>query len=305
MWSLAFGRRKFLAETSSSSSSSSLKQRPSARIPSAYLSLCSWTRSEEGARGLADMPPAQKKQKKAAASTPKDAYFDRLDNVLKRTKCKGSMLVKGIQRDDSDDEEKEEEEVELTAAQVATLRHILINDSRDKVEAPTPRSFPPPPSRNMTVVVARVRRSQALKAGHSFASCGQDESDDDDDDIGLAFFNTSSGNQVVCGIPGEVRKALKKGTAAAQFDALFGLTHGLKSYDSWMHDNECWEKGGELEKAIKCLGKAWRDTLKKSDQELGIDAEFTRPGIESLLAQLEDDFEGCEASAEYPFKWRA
>ena len=77
----------------------------------------------------------------------------------------------------------------------------------------------------MTVVVARVRRSQALKAGHSFASCGQDESDDDDD-VGLAFFNTSSGNQVVCGIPGEVRKALKKGTAALHpWSAPLGLWH--------------------------------------------------------------------------------
>ena len=76
--------------------------------------------------------------------------------------------------------------------------------------------------------------------------------------------------------------------AAGQFDALFGLTHGLKSYDTWMHDNECWEPGCELEKAIKALAKAWKDTLKKGDAELGIDPEFTRPGIESLLEQLYD-----------------
>ena len=67
---------------------------------------------------------------------------------------------------------------------------------------------------------------------------------------------------------------------------------------------QCWEKGGELEKAIKCLAKAWRDTLKKSDTALGIDPEFTRPGIESLLGQLEDEFTGCEATEEFPFKWR-
>ena len=41
-------------------------------------------------------------------------------------------------------------------------------------------------------------------------------------------------------MPGAIKKALRKPTAAGQFDALFGLTHGLKSYDSWMHDNECW-----------------------------------------------------------------
>ena len=43
-----------------------------------------------------------------------------------------------------------------------------------------------------------------------------------------------------------------------------GLTHGLKNYDSWMHDNECYEPGGGLEKAMKVLAKAWKDTLKKS-----------------------------------------
>ena len=59
-------------------------------------------------------------------------------------------------------------------------------------------------------------------------------------DIGFAMFNTSHGNKVILGMPGAIKKALRKPTAAGQFDALFGLTHGLKSYDSWMHDNECW-----------------------------------------------------------------
>ena len=63
-----------------------------------------------------------------------------------------------------------------------------------------------------------------------------------------------------------------------------------------MHDNECWEPGQELEKAIKALAKAWRDMLRRSDAELGIDAEYTRPGIEALLGQLQDHFECCEAA---------
>ena len=65
------------------------------------------------------------------------------------------------------------------------------------------------------------------------------------------------------------------------------------------------EPGCELEKAIKALAKAWKDTLKKGDAELGIDAEFTRPGIESLLQQLEDDFSSCEPTQDFKFKWRA
>ena len=111
------------------------------------------------------------------------------------------------------------------------------------------------------------------------------------------------GNIVCHGIVGEVKKALKKASLPEQFDALFALTYNLKSYDFWMHDNECWEPGDALEKSIKALGKAWKDMLKHGDAELGIDSEFTRPGIEALCEQLADDLEGCEAAADYPLKW--
>jgi len=224
------------------------------------------------------MPPAKKQKKPAAqkkpagALSPKEAHFARLNAALDKHNGKGSMLIMGIEREDSDDDDDEEDDsTEYTAEQMARLRHIIINDSRDA----------------------------ALKAGHSFASCGQS-----DDDFGFAMFNTSHGNRVILGMPGAIKKALRKPTAAGQFDALFGLTHGLKSYDTWMHDNECWEPGCELEKAIKALAKAWKDTLKKGDAELGIDPEFTRPGIESLLEQLEDDFSSCEPTQDFKFKWR-
>ena len=160
------------------------------------------------------MPPAKKKQKKpaAAALKPKEAHFARLEKALEQHNGKGSMLIMGVKSEDDDDEddddEEDEDETEYTAEQIAKLRHIIINDARDA----------------------------ALKAGHSFASCGQS-----DDDRGFAMFDTSHGNQVVQGIPGAIKKALKKPTAAGQFDALFGLTHGLKHFDTWMHDNECWQ----------------------------------------------------------------
>lgn len=156
--------------------------------------------------------------------------------------------------------------------QVSTLRHVLINDSRDK----------------------------ALEKAATFVTCGQSE-----EDGGFCMFGTSEGNAVCFGIPGEIKKALKKSTPPQQFDALFALTRCLQSYDFWMHDNECWEKGEELEKAIKALAKAWRDMLKKSNSELGIDPDYTRPGIEALLEQLTESFEECEACENLaPFKWR-
>ena len=60
----------------------------------------------------------------------------------------------------------------------------------------------------------------------------------------------------------------------------------------------------KLEKSMKVLGKAWRDLLKNPDAALGIDTEFTRPGIEALLGQLETVFEQCEPTSEFEFKWR-
>jgi hypothetical protein len=214
------------------------------------------------------------KQGGKTAPTPKDAHFARLNEAIDKCKAKGSMLVLGIRSENSDEDEDEDEDdsVVYSAEQMATLRHILITSRRDK----------------------------AIREGHSFASCGQS-----DEDFGFCSFSTSSGNEVVFGIPAQVKKAMKKKSPAEQFDSLFGLTHGLKSFDSWMHDNECWEPGGELEAAITTLAKAWRSTLKRNDAELEIDTEFTRPGIESLLEQLEEDFSTCDAAGDFPFKWRA
>ena len=44
--------------------------------------------------------------------------------------------------------------------------------------------------------------------------------------------------------------------------------------------------------------------LEKNDTELGIDGEFTRPGIEGLLGELEVDFEECDPTSEFPFEWK-
>ena len=35
-------------------------------------------------------------------------------------------------------------------------------------------------------------------------------------------------------------------------------------------------------------GKSWKALLKKSDSELGIDPEFTRPGVAAFLKKFED-----------------
>lgn len=73
-----------------------------------------------------------------------------------------------------------------------------------------------------------------------------------------------------------------------KFNALFGLTSSLAKYDFWLHDNECWGEGGELDGAVKQLGKCWKTVLAKPDEILGIDSEFTRPGILAMLAKFKE-----------------
>ena len=86
------------------------------------------------------MPPL-KKQKASpagtAALTPKDAYIARLEKTIDDHRCKGSILVVCVNshehdEDDDDDDDEEDCTKEYTAEDISRLRHILINDSRDK-----------------------------------------------------------------------------------------------------------------------------------------------------------------------------
>ena len=94
----------------------------------------------------------------------------------------------------------------------------------------------------------------------------------------MMFFNTSTGNDICFGIPKKVQAALKKKTLPQRFDALLALTHGL--------------------------AKAWRNLLGNSDGALGIDGDFTRPGIEALLNDLQNKFEESDAAGDFDFNWR-
>ncbi len=101
-------------------------------------------------------------------------------------------------------------------------------------------------------------------------------------------------------------KALKKPSAAERFDALLGLTLALEQQGFWLHDNECYEKGGECETALKRLAKAWKGLLEQSNEVLGIDAEFTRRGVEALLHKFATKVAEVERGDEdgYPFVWQ-
>jgi len=96
---------------------------------------------------------------------------------------------------------------------------------------------------------------------------------------------------------------MKLKTSAQKFDAMFALTYCLNDSNCWMHDNECYGEDEELEQVIKQIGMTWKTLLSKSNEELGIDGDYTRKGIEALLEKFEESVDECEC-INSSFEWK-
>lgn len=218
-------------------------------------------------------------EERSASSTPnKDIYFDRLTFVIEREGGDGRFMVSGLVKDkvsqgeedeaddddnDEDEEEKRENEIDYSAAELQTMR----------------------------IIVSTKNRIMCLKKAAKFS------------DPNGGWFNTTTGNAIIEGIPKQISKAQNSKSLPKTFDALFGLTFALLQNDFWMFDNEMWGDGGNLEKCIKKLGSAWIKLLTKADEELGIDPEFTRPGIERVLEKFAAKVASCKSTA-ITFQWQ-
>lgn len=73
-------------------------------------------------------------------------------------------------------------------------------------------------------------------------------------------------------------------TWSKKLNLLFGFTIAVRQYDSWLDDN----LGGRMDDMITELGTSWKRVIKRSSADLGIDDEFTRPGLECLLDKFFD-----------------
>jgi hypothetical protein len=83
-------------------------------------------------------------------------------------------------------------------------------------------------------------------------------------------------------------------TPAQKFDSLFAYTYLLKTYDVWMHDNE-----GDMEDMVAGLAALWKRLLKNDDEKLGIDAEYTRPGVLALLEDFKSDLDDVDLEFDF------
>lgn len=175
---------------------------------------------------------------------------------------RGITKTRGEDESEDDDEDSEEEEdtSKYTAEEMKTLRYVFITKEREF---------------HLDMMKDYVLGEQA-------------------NDM-VMMFNTSFSYEIKDGFY-EYRdmswKELK--TPAEKFDSLFAYTYLLKMYDVWMHDNE-----GDMEEMVEGLAALWKGLLKKSDEQLGIDPEYTRPGVLALLEDFQSDLENCDLEFDY------
>ena len=228
---------------------------------------------KQPAKKAAAAPPAKKK--KPANKNPEDEYFDRLQAFVGTVPGGvGFMITRGV--DGESDESSSDEErggggggrEELNAEQVATLRHVILTKRRH----------------------ACVERAQREVLG--------EQADHD-----FMMFGTSFSWDVLDLLHAKCAAQAKKAAKdpALAFDELLAFTAAISEHDVWVHDNE---EPDELVGAVNKLGKAWAKLLAKSDAELGIDAEYTRPGVQALLEEFQETVADLGEYAERaPKKW--
>lgn len=220
------------------------------------------------------------------ATPVKDQFFSQLEQFMEGINCTSYYLVNGITFEESSDNDE-------------CLG--LDSDEEDENNEDQQRDFTQDQLENqLRIILLNEKRAKAWRKYAAFAN--PDE----------GFFNTSTGNHIIESIVPEIEKIMSnnKNSSSDKFDHLFGLTASLNDYaEFWMEDNECSGEGDIMETSINKLGKTWKNILSKTNDELGIDAAYTRPGIERLLEQFKGhcdlQYETGRIETLNIFRWRA
>lgn len=231
---------------------------------------------KKGAAATVAATKAKKPIIRKASKTPnRDEFFAHVNRVKQSLKC-AVLWINGI----GDGDEEDHEGKEYSKVQIAKAKLIMV-----------------PPERKKEI-------DEAEKWFTSICNGGNDSEDDEfDDEIGgIMMMNTATGNNIIMSL-GATLAGMSMKKIPERFNMLLGLTLILHRYDVWIHDNEMWGEGMPLDRVIQLLAKSWKDLLKKSNEQLGIDEEFTRPGVEHLMkefAELCEDAEGVSVK----FQWK-
>jgi hypothetical protein len=120
----------------------------------------------------------------------------------------------------------------------------------------------------------------------------------DQSNQGMMMFGSQYGNDVAYSIH-DFQKLYKKAKKPFEkFDLLFAYTFNLDSYDTWMID---YEEPEVMSSFVDELGRMWKNMLKRSNAEIGIDAEYTKPALLYFLAKFK---KSVETNGDLTFKYR-
>jgi hypothetical protein len=226
--------------------------------------------------------PAAAKQAKTttsdAAKSPYEVQCEAYKGVAKRSAALRGMPVRdrdlGKSNKDPDEEEDDEEEEEedddddlddeayeakcklMTQEQVDEWRVIIITKERHEA----------------------IEKMNKLILGDQYGG-------------NFMMFNTSFSYELL-GAFETFKKKFQAGIPAAKkFNLILGFTNAISQYDVWMHDHEC-EWGGE--RMIAGLARMWKALMKNKPEQLGIDAEFSYPGVKAFLEVFKDKVEAVD-----------
>ena len=82
-----------------------------------------------------------------------------------------------------------------------------------------------------------------------------------------------------------------------RLDLLYGFTSAIYQYWFWMRRHPYEWDGHEM---LEYLGAAWKSSLEKSPEELGLDPVFSLPAIRQFLRQFKKDLEEEVCSCSKP-----
>lgn len=190
-----------------------------------------------------------------------------LKEVLIRTNAVGYYFQRGIEDDDDEDEDEDEEEDDEEEEE----------EDKKKTEKKE-RVFTEEEVAQLRYIVLTKRREHLMESMDK--ALLRDQYGDS-----VMMFNTSFSYDVLSLVPKELKKIASMKKIGEAFDRLLCLTHSISSYDAWLFDYE--DREG-MERMLKSLGSQWKKFLVKTDEELEIDPEFTRPAIIDMLESFQE-----------------
>ena len=105
---------------------------------------------------------------------------------------------------------------------------------------------------------------------------------DNADSEWLMMFDTNTGNMtwdLMFSLMSKIKKDLKKmDCTVSALGRLLGILLYSMDYDTWIADNEVYEDERKFSKWFSDYSQAWKEILKRSDQELGLALEGGRDG---------------------------